>query len=99
MNISIINIDLDGKKAVMINDIRFRGKRKIDWDDVEDYLKSYVGGVYEIEDTRDMIYIGKDLPDEFSGSKDTSRLRGTLAKAKANATQAIPELIQIAANT
>ena len=41
-----------------------------------------------------MIYIGKDLPDEYSRSKDTSRLKGGFAKAKANAAQGIPELIE-----
>ena len=96
-NISI-NTDLNGRKVVMINDIRFKGKRKIDWTDVENYLKKYIGKIYEIENTQDKIYIGKDLPDEFSGSEDTSRLKGALAKAKANAAQVIPELIEIAIN-
>ena len=96
-NVSI-NTDLNGRKVVMINDIRFKGKRKIDWTDVENYLKKYIGDIYEIEDTQEKIYIGKDLPDEFSGSEDTSRLKGALAKAKANEAQAIPELIEIAIN-
>lgn len=88
--------DLDGGKVVLIHDIIFRGKRKIDWNDVENYLKKYIGEFYVIEDTQDLVYIGKDLPDEFSGSEDTARLRGTLAKAKANAVQGVPELIEIA---
>ena len=46
-NIEIIT-DEDGKKLVVINDIRFKGKRKIDWDDVARYLKGYVGDFYEI---------------------------------------------------
>ena len=93
-----INTDLNGREVVMINDIRFKGKRKIAWTDVENYLKRYIGETYEIDNTQDKIYIGKDLPNEFSGSEDTSRLKGTLAKAKANAAQAIPELIEIAIN-
>ena len=96
-NVSI-STDLNGRKTVMINDIRFKGKRKINWTDVENYLKEYIGEFYKIVDTQDIIYIGKDLPDEFSGSEDTSRLKGALAKAKANAAQAIPELIEIAVN-
>ena len=32
--ISIVR-DVDGKNIVIINDIRFRGKRKIKWDEVE----------------------------------------------------------------
>lgn len=94
-NISIIT-DLKGREIVVIHNIRFKGKRKIDWNDVEDYLKKYIGKIYEIEDTQDRVYIEKDFPDEFGGSEDTARLKGTLAKAKANAAQGIPELIKIA---
>lgn len=43
-----------------------------------------------------MIFIGSDLPDEFTGSKYTKKLKGTLAKAKANAAQGLPELIATA---
>ncbi len=90
--------NLEGNKIVMIHDIRFRGKRQINWDDVEQYLKEYVGNCYEIIESADKVYIGSDFPSEFSGSNDTARLKGTLAKAKANATQGIPEMIQIAEN-
>lgn len=46
--------DLEGNEIIIINDIRFKGKRRIDWEN------------------------------------------GTNAKAKANATQGIPMLIQCA---
>lgn len=90
--------DLDGRKIVIIHDIRFKGKRKINWKEVEIYLKEYVGTCYEIAETAEKIYIGTDLADEFSWSKDTKQLKGTLAKAKANAAQGIPELIEVACN-
>jgi len=90
--------DLNGNKIVMIQDIRFRGKRKIKWDEVEQYLKEYVGECYEIIETAEKVYIGTDFPDEFAWSNDTKRLMGTLAKAKANAVQGIPALIKIADN-
>lgn len=35
--------DLDGKKTVFIHDILFKGKRTINWGEVERYLKRYVG--------------------------------------------------------
>ena len=44
-NISVIQ-DLDGRKIVMIHDIRFRGKRKINWKEVEQYLKQYICLLY-----------------------------------------------------
>ena len=41
-NVSIIE-DLNGDRIVVINDIIFKGKRKIKWNDVEEYLQRYVG--------------------------------------------------------
>ena len=75
-----------------INDIKFKGKRQINWNDVKNYLEQYVGEFYEIADTKDIIYIGKDLPDEYTGSKYTHKLKG----GNANAAQGILELLEIA---
>ena len=90
--------DADGKKLVLINDIRFKGKRNVNWDDVKSYLEGYVGDYYEISDSAEKIYIGNQLPDEYTGSESRKALMGANAKAKANAATAIPELIQIATN-
>lgn len=95
-NISIITDD-DGKKIVVINDIRFKGKRSVNWNEVRDYLKEYIGNIYTIVETKDIVYIGTDLPNEYTGSEYTESLRGGNAKAKANAAQGIPELLSIAA--
>ncbi len=94
-NVSVIQ-DADGNNIVMINDIAFKGKRSVEWSDVEKYLRQYVGDIYRIAETEDIIYIGTDLPDEYSGSNYTKHIKGTTAKAKANAAQAIPEMIEIA---
>lgn len=96
-NISVIK-DVNGNQIVIVNDIRFKGKRNIDWDEVEQYLKQYVGEFIEIAESKEIIYIGSDLPDEYSGSKYTAKLKGALAKAKANAAQGIPEMIEISEN-
>ena len=74
------------------------GKRKIKWDEVEKYLREYVKKYYEIEAYSDKIYIGKDFPDEFAHSRDSEKLSGANTKAKANAAQAIGELIRTATN-
>lgn len=50
--------DLNGKKTVFIHDILFKGKRAVNWDEVEKYLRQYVGEFYQIEDCNKMIYIG-----------------------------------------
>lgn len=41
----------DGERIVLINYIQFKGKKKEDWKEVEEYLKRYVGKSYEITDT------------------------------------------------
>ena len=86
-----------GKKTVFIHDIIFKGKRSVKWEDVEKYLKQYVGDIYTIDDSNDAVYIGTDLPDEYTHSNYTHILKGANAKAKANAAQGLPELIEIAA--
>ncbi len=88
--------DMAGKEIVLIDNIRFKGKRKINWREVEQFLKQYVGESYVIAETSEKIHIGKDFPDEYVGSQDTASLKGTLAKAKANATQGVSQMIQIA---
>ena len=90
--------DLDGKKTVFIQDIIFKGRQSIDWDDVEQYLKNHINEVYTVAETGDKIFIGSDLPSEYAGSVYTRKLMGTNAKAKANAAQGIPEMIEIATN-
>ena len=42
-NVNIIT-DADGKKLVLINDIRFKAKVRDDWTAVEEYLKKYIEG-------------------------------------------------------
>ena len=91
-------VELDNKKVVIIDGIRFRSRQNIQWDEVESYLKEYIGEYYEILETSDKVYIGGDFPGEFKGSDDTKRLKGTNAKAKANATQKIPLLIKYSTN-
>ncbi len=96
-NIEII-INDDGLRVVRINDVRFKGKNKEDWKKVENYLKEYVGEYYEIEESSEKVYISSDFPDEYANSESRLALKGAVAKAKANASQGIPELIRIATN-
>lgn len=96
-NVNIIR-ELDGRRIVLINDIRFKGKHREEWEEIEEYLKEYVGEYYEIEENSEIVYIDSDFPDEFANSESRLALKGPVAKAKANASQGIPELIQIATN-
>lgn len=90
--------DPNGNTIIFINDIIFKGKRNVDWNDVEEYVKRYIGMFFEVAETKDIVYIAKDFPDEFTGSKDTRGLRGAAAKAKANISQAVPDIIESATN-
>ena len=96
-NISIVK-DIDGNNIVLINDILFKSRRVIDWDEIEMLLKKLIGQYYEIAETSEKVYIGSDFPDEFTHSKYTKAIKGANEKAKANAITAIGELIQIADN-
>lgn len=99
MNISEIILDENtGNKIVVIPDIIYKNKQNINWDEVEIYLEKYIGEIIEITETKDIIYIGKDFPDEYASSKYTRKTKGARAKAKANAVQGILEMIEIAAN-
>ena len=96
-NVEIVKVK-EGRSVVIIRDIRFKGKRNIDWNAVEDYVKEYIGNCYEILETSDKVFIGKEFPGEIKGSVDTKRLYGANARAKANATQKIPYLLECASN-
>ncbi|MCM1186582.1 MAG: hypothetical protein NC251_04070 [Lachnoclostridium sp.] len=96
-NVNII-VEPNGEKIVLINEVRFKGKKREDWKAVEEYLKEYVGEFYEIAETSEKIFISSSFPDEYVGSESRLALKGTVAKAKANAVQGIPELIQTATN-
>ena len=45
----------NGRKVVDILTVRFSGKRRIDWDGVELYLKKYIGKSYVIDETDDPV--------------------------------------------
>ena len=96
-NVNIIT-DTDGSKIVLINNIEFKGQRNVDWKNVENYLRQFIGEAFTVEKSKEIIHIGSDFPDEYSNSNYTHRLKGASAKAKANAAQGIPELIEIATN-
>ena len=93
-----IVVNEKGQKVVCIEEIVFSCKRKVDWSGIERLLKQYIGKTYVIDETDDAILVGSDFPDEYANSVYSHKIYGTIAKAKANAAQAIPELIEIATN-
>ena len=69
-NVKVVD-DLFGNKVVVIQDIRFKGKRIVKWSDVETYLKQYIGEAHIIKSTNELVYIGADLPYEYTHSNYT----------------------------
>ena len=45
----------------MINDIRYKSRRSIDWSEIEIYLKQYIGEYYEILESSDKVFVGTDF--------------------------------------
>ena len=88
--------DTAGHNVVILPGIIFKNKQKIDWNAVEKYLQKYVGEIVTIAETSDIIYIGIDFPNEYKGSKYTKLLKGSNAKAKANAARGVMEMLEIA---
>lgn len=65
------------------------------------YIEAHIGEVYTIIESGQKVYIGKDLPKEYTRSKYTSYLRKTndqMAKAKAKAAGELGLLIETATN-
>lgn len=87
-----------GYNISKIEEIIFVNKQNIPWNDVEQYLKRYIGQEFVVEEYKDNIHISSDFPDEYSESKYTKKLRGALAKVKANASQIIDLMIINATN-
>ena len=85
--------DETGKKVVVLPQIIFGGKRTMQWKEVENYLIQYVGKMVEVQETKDVVYIGRDFADEYTNSIYTKKLKGGLVKAKANLAQGIVEII------
>ncbi len=89
-----MNID----RYIRVNTIDYSGRKNIDWGEVKKAMKSYQGKSYCIKEYDQEIRINLTSVDEFSSSRYTRRLKGTLAKAKANLIGILPELIANATN-
>lgn len=85
-------------KYISLESSIFRGKQNIRWDEVEKYFRKYYGNSYVNKKYNDEIIINYVSADEYTESKYTKKLRGSLAKVKANIVQILPQLIENAVN-
>ena len=83
---------------IKVSEILFKGKQNIPWNKVRDYMRRFVGKVFVVKEYGDEIKFNSESASEFTGSVYSERLRGGLAKTKANISQIIPELIIEATN-
>ena len=83
---------------IEIKETIFKGKQNIPWSDVEKYLRRYDGFEIENKEYGDVIHINAIFADEYVHSQYTKKLRGALAKIKANLAKVIPKLVECATN-
>ena len=83
--------------VVKIDRILFPGKNP-NLNDVKKYLNDNLELEYRVRETGDVLKIGSKFSSEFCGSSYTRKLKGAVLKAKANASQIIPGLIENATN-
>lgn len=91
--------DAEGNKVVLIQKNIFEGHEgesriKV----VRDYLRQHIGEVYTIIESGQKVYLGKDLPDEYTRSKYTQNINGNTRYAKNQAAQVMGEMIEISSN-
>lgn len=88
-------VEINGKKVIVINNVKYRSKYNIPWGNIEDDLKRMVGKTFIIDETCERVGIEADFPDEFCHSKDKIKLKGAYERAKANLSTVISEVIRI----
>lgn len=91
----------NGEKVVWIDNSGFTNSQLKDPNAIANYIAAHIGEVYKIIESGQSVYIGKDLPGEYTHSKYTSYLQKrspALLKAKNKATPALGEMIEIATN-
>ena len=74
-------------KYIKVEKILFKGRQNISWEDVRKYMKSFQGESYIVANYNDVVHINYMTIEEYTGSKYTWKLKGTLAKTKANIVQ------------
>lgn len=90
-----------GKAVVWIDKSPLTNKELNSHTAVAQYIAQHIGEVYTIIESGQKVYIGGDLPGEYTQSKYTSYLRkadGTAARAKNKAVSGLGEMIEIATN-
>ena len=92
---------VNGKQVVWIANSGLSAKQLTNHIAVAEYIAKHIGEVYTIIESGQKVYIGEDLPGEYTHSKYTDSLRirkPQVLKAKNKATNAFGLLIETATN-
>lgn len=94
--------EADGKQVVWIDDnILKQNDGQLTHQFIADYIAEHIGEVYTILESGQKVYIGEELPKEYTQSKYTQailRKNKGLVKAKNRAAAGLGEMIEIATN-
>lgn len=88
----------DGQTYVMVENAMTNAQLK-DHQAIADYIAEHIGEVYTIIESGQRVYIGKDLPNEYTHSKYTQRIANSAKqRAKNRAVSNLGEMVEIATN-
>jgi len=94
-----IGYTTDNLPVVMLKDNIFDGKTGKPHEIISDFIADQIGNGYDISESGQKVYIGEDLPNEYTQSKYTKWIlknRSDLLKVKNQSAQNIKEIIEIA---
>lgn len=92
---------VNGKSVVWIENSALTNKQLMSHTAVAEYIAQHIGEVYTIIESGQKVYIGKELPSEYTHSKYTDSLRKinpSILKAKNKAASDLGLLIETATN-
>ena len=93
-----IKKDTKGNNVVVIDESVINANTPNIRKAIADEIKTHIGEYYRIAESGYKIYLGKDLPGEYTRSKSAASLEKKLYIDKGKATANIDELIEIATN-
>ncbi len=88
----------DGRNYVMVENAMTNAELK-NYQTIANYIAQNIGAVYTIIESGQRVYIGKDLPNEYTHSKYTQRIANSAKqRAKNRAVSNLGEMVEIATN-
>lgn len=91
--------EVDGQQIAWIENSSLSNKDLRDHKKIAEYIGQHIGEVYTIIESGQRVYIGEDLPSEYTQSEYTKRLlknNPATLKAKNRASDALGDMIEIA---